>query len=396
MSEIKHFSLICLLLSMIHVSQTKITTSVWCHGSHQDHRHCNFHNLCYYPQDSQYIFFHNTNGSVISGVDDPQEQINLVRLSAFSSNLNDLYLNYVVMPEAASHRFDVEFVESPVFLMKRWKPMDSFHMIHDDLIPLYLTLKFLCFNDFEKCFDEYVIGVEDQFKSELYEHLFPNMMYLSRYATFFSDDQLLCFKKVIVGLEHESIWYNHGFDGPSGPIHNINFQPHLLESFRNFVLKKLNIQPKPLYDVLIFENELFANSEEILNHLKSSHKNLKIKTFDPSKTPILKVIRDVSCSRSLISFHSPFNVFSLFLNKDTSKGLLEIFPPGLDESSCGQFHKLCTLRGLNYQSWIPRDDKCCTPNTLAKSLLSRLDQETAEAISGIVIESIFDILVKIN
>ena len=59
-----------------------------------------------------YIFFHSGNKSVISGLDDPSEQFNLVRLSTLTGN-NEFYLNYISMPQSSSDRFDIEFVESP-------------------------------------------------------------------------------------------------------------------------------------------------------------------------------------------------------------------------------------------------------------------------------------------
>ena len=151
------------LFFVIQSCSASIYSSVWCHGSHQDHRHCSFSNLCYSPHLDQYLFFHNGNKSVLSGLDDPSEQYNLVRLSTLTGN-NEFYLNYVSMPKDSSNRFDIEFVESPVLLMKRWKPLDPFHMIHDDLLPIYATLKFLCFNDVNQC--RFV-------KLKVYHQIFP-------------------------------------------------------------------------------------------------------------------------------------------------------------------------------------------------------------------------------
>ena len=174
--------------------------------------------------------------------------------------------------------------------------MDPFHIIHDDLLPIYTTLKFLCFNDVNQCSKEFIIGVEDQIKSDLYETLFPNVMYLSRYATFFSDDQLLCFKKVTVGLEHESLWFNHGFDSLSGPISNMNFRPYLLEEFKRFVQKKLNIKTSKcaVDTVIVFETEMFGNSEDIVKTLKKKYQKIQFKTINPKKMSSLNdVIKEV-------------------------------------------------------------------------------------------------------
>jgi len=367
-------------LLVIHSSSASIYSSVWCHGSHQDHRHCSFSNLCYSPHLDQYLFFHSGNKSVLSGLDDPSEQYNLVRLSTFTGN-SDFYLNYITMPQSSSDRFDIEFVESPVLLLKRWQPLDPFHIIHDDLLPIYTTLKFLCFNDVNQCSKEFIIGVEDQVKSDLYETLFPNVMYLSRYATFFSDDQLLCFKKVTVGLEHESLWFNHGFDSLSGPISNMNFRPYLLEEFRRFVQKKLNIKTSKcaVDTVIVFESEMFGNSEDIVKTLKKKHPKIQFKTINPKKMSSLNdVIKEVSCAKALISFHSSYNVLSLF--QKSGSGLLELFPYGLDESTLSQFAKLASLRRLHYQSWINFDKDYSVASEKSELVLSHLDQDTAESI----------------
>ena len=121
-------------------------------------------------------------------------------------------------------------------------------------------------------------------------------MYLSRYATFFSDDQLLCFKKVTVGLEHESLWFNHGFDSLSGPISNMNFRPYLLEEFRRFVQKKLNIKTSKcaVDTVIVFESEMFGNSEDIVKTLKKKYPKIQFKTINPKKMSSLNdVIKEV-------------------------------------------------------------------------------------------------------
>ena len=101
----------------------------------------------------------------------------------------------------------------------------------------------------------------------------------------------------------------------SGPIEDLNFQPHLLESFKEFVLNKLKIETKYLYDVLILENELFANSDEIFQVLKEKFSPLKVKMINPTKVPLTRLIKDVSSAKNLIGIHSSYNVFSLFLRQ---------------------------------------------------------------------------------
>ena len=347
------FQAVNLLLLLIELSQSYLVTSVWCHGSHQDHRHCAFQNLCYSPFTEQYLFFHSHNESIMSGIDDPNEQIDLVRLSSVIGN-KELYLNYVPMPALASQDYDTEFVDLPVLLVKRWRPLDAFSMVHDDLLPMYLTLQYLCHNEFEKCLQDFVIAFEDNHKVELYEKLFPNIMYLRNYKTTFSENQLLCFKKLTVGLESESVWYNHGFDTISGPIQNLNFRPFILEDFRKFVLSQLKIGKLKIFKrllrsssdlcfntvhktfsnlvkcdqdgfvvVILEDSTRFENSAEVIEALQqekqkwpsSASQELKILNLNMLSTSMPELIAKVSCARILLAFHTPYLMAAIFLPK---------------------------------------------------------------------------------
>ena len=51
----------------------------------------------------------------MSGIDEPAEQIQLVRLSSVMGK-EDLYLNYVPMPKEVSDQYDIEFVDRPILI----------------------------------------------------------------------------------------------------------------------------------------------------------------------------------------------------------------------------------------------------------------------------------------
>ena len=255
-----------------------------------------------------------------------------------------------------SEEYDIEFVDQPVLIVKRWRPLDHFSMIHDDLMPIYFTLKYLCMNDdINECLDNDIIAFEDETKSSLYEALLPNIMYLSKYSNYFGEHQLLCFKHATIGLESDSLWFNHGFDGSSGPIHNINFRPHLIETFRQFVIRKFKQNPnneveKFLFDAVIFDSDKFKNSQEIKALLQQQFK-LKVNIVDPKNKSTEELINLVSTSRVLIAFTGSVNIFSLFLQR-LNCGVLELFPFGLDETSLPHISTLVQKRGLLYRSWI--------------------------------------------
>ena len=282
----------------------------------------------------------------MSGVDDPAEQIQLVRLSSLMGK-EDLYLNYVALPKQASDQYDIEFVDSPILITKRWNPTDMFSAFHDDLLPIYSTLKYLCTkDDMTECLEDYVIAFEDENQVQIYDELFPNVMYLSKFINIFNENQLLCFQHATVGLESDSLWFNHGFDSLNGPVDNVNFRPHLLENFREFVIGKLtgaDGKNKQQFDVVIFESDKFKNAHEIKTLLQHNFK-LKVQTVNARSGAIGDLIQIVSNSKVLIAFVDPINILSLFLSR--LSGILEIFPYGLDESSFPKVSSLAQKRGM--------------------------------------------------
>ena len=193
-----------------------------------------------------------------------------------------------------------------------------------------------------ECLEDYVIAFEDENQVQIYDELFPNVMYLSKFVDIFNENQLLCFQHATVGLESDSIWFNHGFDSLSGPVDNVNFRPHLLENFREFVIGKLTGKNKQQFDVVILENEKFKNAHEIKTILQHNFK-LKVQTVNARSETVVDLIQIVSNSKVLIAFVDSINVLSLFLSR--LSGILEIFPYGLDESSFPKVSSLAQKRG---------------------------------------------------
>lgn len=390
------FLVVCLMLVKLGQPSSVVVSSVWCHGSHQDHRHCSFNNLCYSPFHKQYLFFHSPQESILSGIDAPSEQIKLTRLSSVMGN-DQLYLDYVTMPKSASEDFDIEFVDNPALVVKRWRHQDLFHALHDELMPIYFTLKFLCYNeDVNNCLNDYIIVFDDdnseqdlkkvqKKNSNLYEDLFPNhILHLDNYSTIFNENQLLCFKKATVGLESDSLWHDHGFSGePSGPIENVNFGRghNLFRDFRQFVLAKLNIKNVKLTnEVVVLLSHGLKNPQDLQTAVQKINPGLKVTMIDPrnetSTTP--EMIQKVARAKLLIGFHGKFNVLTLFL--PPKSGLLELFPYGLDQVSLSSFATLTTRLGIAYQSWSNFDKALTDEGPKTSSILSSLDQDVANAI----------------
>ena len=72
-------------------------------------------------------------------------------------------------------------------------------------------------------------------------------------------------------------------EGPSGPINNVNFRPHLIEDFRQFVLDKLDKTNLESFDVVIFQSDKFKNAQEIKSLLQQF--KLKVLLVNPRSGP---------------------------------------------------------------------------------------------------------------
>jgi hypothetical protein len=214
------FFVILIQLFFLASKASTFYSSVWCHGSHQSHRHCTFHNLCYSPSVKQFIFFHSPDQSVVSGVDSPAEQIRLARLSSLEGleeNEDDLYLDYTMLPAHLSKNFDVEFEEKQSLFIKRWKPNQLQNVFHDDLIPIFFTMKYLCYGNAKECLQKYQIVITDAAdKESRYENLYekvlsPSKLIYLRDMVGQDKKRLICYKKATIGLETETLWHDYGF-----------------------------------------------------------------------------------------------------------------------------------------------------------------------------------------
>ncbi len=370
-------------LILVAQARSEIASSVWCHGSHQDHRHCNFNNLCFSPHFNQYLFFHSTEKSVISGVDDPSEQIKLVRLSSVMGHAG-LYLDYVPMPSSASDDFDIEFIDNPTLLLRRWNPGDLFSALHDDLLPIYETMKYFCYGqtNVESCLKDFILAfddfhVEGRF-NDLYTSLFPNVIFLQRFLSY-EENMLVCFKKATVGLETDSLWYDHGFSGVNGPLNDQHNEvtPTTFEDFRNFVLGKFDIPqdiPSGRNKAAIIKDSKIVNLNELAEVLE--RKGFEVRIVDNATMSAQEIISEISDSKVLIGFAGGINSLALFLPKNC--GIVEIFPFGLDQSSLPAISILAFRRGLVYQSMI---DFVKPPGITGNAkFLKGLDKTVAEAV----------------
>jgi hypothetical protein len=119
-------------------------SSVWCSGDKHTNRICRFHNLCYFPEEDDFVFFHGDQ-SVISGVPADRFSPTLLDMSSVLDH-NQQYFNYIDLKASEASNFNIEFIKTQSLIYRRFNPDNLMHAFHDDLLPQYRTLQMMSGN----------------------------------------------------------------------------------------------------------------------------------------------------------------------------------------------------------------------------------------------------------
>ncbi len=352
-----------LFVLLLAALSSALRSDVWCHGDHQDHRHCSFKNICYSNFHQNFIFFYSASASDVSGLSDFRR---LVRLTAVEGR-DDFYLDLAVFPEDAFAGFNVVRVDDPVLIIKRWNPDNLLHVVHDDLMPIFETMRHLCFGDASDCYRRFRLAFQNGNGSgkydELYEMLHRDpLIFLDKEAPK-GEKQLLCFTKAIVGLDDASLWYDHGLERGQGPLMPEMWpRSERLEDFRGIVLKKLahlhspHKLEYPNVVVVLNTNDQILNLDDLIDFVVKSRPDIN---YDEAKVSILSIaehspdhiFRTVSKAKVMIAPHGSENVVgALFLDKKFNPMVVEVFPYGLDSQSFAFTRTMAAIRGLHYEA----------------------------------------------
>lgn len=336
-------------------------SSVWCFGSTVSERLCKFKNLCYDSVKDEYIFFHGRE-TVFSGV--PFDRFNpaLLELSTVIDH-NIHYFNFVDFPASFLSNIDrnISFLKGKTILFHRFMPDNIMHIIHDDLLPLYYTLKRFSF-----AFGDQVIDLN--FNLVMMDGWKPGP-HIQKY-NLFTDKKLLlkedldrrngmtCFEYVLVGLDKFSLWYQYGFKIPQGPLQNVKLQGHHITQFTTFVKKRIGVsesfslQFEDLYVVLASRNHnrLILNEVELAVAIATKF-NLRVVRVSMETHSFKEQISIISKAKGLIAMHGSVLIMSMFLPR--SSFVIELFPYAITAKDYTPYQTLLNLPGVNimYFSW---------------------------------------------
>jgi protein O-mannose beta-1,4-N-acetylglucosaminyltransferase len=324
-----------------------------CIGDSIDSRRCVFKNLCFYPKKGKFLFIHGIE-TEFYGIGSKDRSIYASTVLNHSGNLFE-FLD--VFPEffvENSEKF--EYFSENFLLIRRFLPSNIMHAFHDDLIPLYLTLKEL----------REIFGISDEKKiqiifddshensNELYTILFPNSIHINQIPT------LTCFEKIFVGLSRESIWYQYGFERFQGPILKENFF-HFRE-FSHFFQQKFgisNLNQKKSSKKIVFlsrtESRRILNEKELIETLAKVAK-VSILRLESDSFSLKEMIQEISSSSCLLGMHGSALILGLFLPPKSF--LIEIFPFGLKAEHLQPYQTLTKLPGMElfYRFWENFDE----------------------------------------
>lgn len=354
-----------LLLNFITIdinakSNRELYSSVYCHGNNHTERFCRFSNLCYNPLLGDFIFFHDFKSEII-GV--PEDRFSPA-LTDFSSvhDHNTQYFNFIDLPSSAFHNFSVKFVHGTTILLKRFNPENLMHVFHDDLIPIYVTLRenFLLDNK-----NNILLAFADARNPGPYAELYEK--FLNQQPVYLHKEfQTLCFEKSIVGLNKHSLWYQYGFKQPQGPLDkDLNLVSPTLIHFRNYFLEQFSLNERSENDKALLltrkHNRKILNSQELAKTIEA---NVSLKLYEANleEFSVFEVIEKIMSSKIVIGMHGSLLILSLFLPPYSH--IIELFPYGISPNICTPYKTLAQIPSLKltYHSWENKIEKNTFPH----------------------------------
>ena len=339
--------------------QYVLDSSVWCHG-HKD-RICHFHNLCFNSKEDD-LFMMIGNESVYENIDFVAGSILLDLSSVRNHNVHRKYVGSI--PVDISGKLEINWIQETVLLFNRFKPDNLMHVLHDDILPMYLTLKLISMVDGKSCFDNtnkpetqlvFFEGWEEGEFSQLYQLFSANPILTKEILK--AKGKVICFKDAYTGVSKSTVWYDYGFSKPQGPIENFQVTAREIHSLAEYVLGHLEPSDKKLptssgYLVLLTrkENRQILNevdlSLEIVKKLGIKVLNLNFEMFKFSK-----IVKLVHGSKGIIGMHGSLLSLAVFLKPGSV--LVELFPYAVNPSHYTPFKTLASIKGMGivYKAW---------------------------------------------
>ncbi|KAF0302430.1 Protein O-linked-mannose beta-1,4-N-acetylglucosaminyltransferase 2 [Amphibalanus amphitrite] len=274
----------------------------------------------------------------------------------FDLNLIPVTAKWLSVRHAVFHRGDF-------FVFEPFKPDNLMHVLHDDLLPAYLTMYKLCHGEMGECVRRWrPLLRSDSLPSPLaplYAALWDNPPTLTGDLDPATPH---CFERSHVGLRSDSLWYQYGFERPQSPLPTPYLQREHLDDFRAHLLSRLGAtvgggdpQPPQSGYVLLLsrtESRLILN-EAALSAALAARLGRPVRRLALEETSLSAAAALAAGAHLLVGMHGAGLALALLL--PPGGAVLELFPYGLRPERYRPYQRLCQLRGLGYRAWVNTD-----------------------------------------
>lgn len=338
-------------------------TQMVCTGKMHTDRICRFDYLCYCSDAEEFVFFHSNSSVMLPNLGSRRFQPALLDLSSVEDH-NTQYFNFLELPVAA-----LKFMPKPVFvpdvtlILNRFNPDNLMHVVHDDLLPAYYTMK--QYSDLD---DEarlvFMEGWSEGPHFDLYRLLSSKQPLLKEQLKNFG--KLMCFTKSYVGLSKMTTWYQYGFVQPQGPKANILVSGNEIRQFAKALMDRMNISRPEEPDasteddmdkkeeyIVVFSRSttrLILNEAELIMALAQEFQ-MRVVTVSLEDQTFSSIVQVISGAYMLVSMHGAQLISSLFLPRGAV--VVELFPFAVNPEQYTPYKTLASLPGmdLHYISW---------------------------------------------
>ncbi|KAK8379061.1 hypothetical protein O3P69_019105 [Scylla paramamosain] len=175
--------------------------------------------------------------SALEGVDSVEALQNRLHLSTALGH-NGFLFHVTAVPRDAVQG-EVWSLDHHTLVMARFKPDNLFHVLHDDVMPVYFTVLRLCAVLGSPCPPITLLAVDEHTESP-YSALYSALGHQLLLARDLQNIVWLRLSQATVGLSHHSVWYQYGFRRPQGPVET-RLSGAELREFAVFVISRLGV-----------------------------------------------------------------------------------------------------------------------------------------------------------
>ncbi|KAM6967772.1 protein O-linked-mannose beta-1,4-N-acetylglucosaminyltransferase 2 [Aplochiton taeniatus] len=351
-------------------------TRMVCTGKMHTDRVCRFDYLCYCSEAEEFVFFHSNSSVMLPNLGPRRFQPALLDLSSVEDH-NTQYFNFLELPAGA-----LKFMPKPVFvpdvtlILNRFNADNLMHVFHDDLLPIFYTMR--QYSDLD---DEarlvFMEGWSEGPHFDLYKLLSGKQPLLKEQLKNFG--KLMCFTKSYVGLSKMTTWYQYGFVQPQGPKANILVSGNEIRQFASVLMDRMNItrvedggwekngvsaekeeeegtekkKKKREEYIVVFSRSstrLIINEAEVILALAQEFQ-MRVVTVSLEDQSFPGIVQVLSQASMLVSMHGAQLITSLFLPRGAV--VVELFPYAVNPEQYTPYKTLASLPGmdLHYAAW---------------------------------------------